>query len=236
MKSSYLFGTLFIVLLIASCKCTRKILLFSCTIIFICCSSPRNTGLKNDRKLWEEANKYRATITDSTFLKTTETMSYDAIDAMNTKGLNNDYAYNQVVYLEALTRAKKRLSVKDNRLVLNLTSGKEAGMSEDLFQFIVMVINSWNTWIGEGRHEIIKTAEGYYDISPIHENVPSMYNNGYILNKQSKTVGYYSNGYILDKEKKIQGYYSNGYILDKDRNVIGNYANGHITLKNKLTK
>ena len=51
MKSSHLFGTLFIVLLIASCKCTRKFLLFSCTIIFICCSSPRNTGLKNDREL-----------------------------------------------------------------------------------------------------------------------------------------------------------------------------------------
>lgn len=229
-------------------------LLFLSIVIFTCCSSSRkqikdssekkdiainnetsSTGVENNKELWKEANKYRATLTDSVFLKTRGyMMSYDAIDALNTKGWNYDYAYNQVVYLEALTRAKKKLSVKNDSLVLNLTSGKEINISEDLFQFIVMVVDSWNTWIGEGRFKIIKTTEGYYDIEPIsNKNEPSMYSNGYILNRQKEIIGYYSNGYILDKERKIQGYYSNGYILDSNRKVIGSYANGFITLKDK---
>ena len=54
------------------------------------------------------------------------------------------------------------------------------------------------------------------------------YRNGYILNKDSETVGYYSNGYVLDKNKNVDGYHSNGYILDKERNVIGHYANGYV--------
>ena len=32
------------------------------------------------------------------------------------------------------------------------------------------------------------------------------YRNGYILNKDSETVGYYSNGYVLDKNKNVDGY------------------------------
>lgn len=121
-------------------------------------------------KAWEEAHNYGKTITDTTFLQTRGVMSQSAIDALTEKGWNNDYAFNQVVYMAALERAKKHLSVKDNQFVFNLNSGAEINITEDLYQFIANLFVDWNTWIEDGIIKIVKTGEGYYDIEPVPNN------------------------------------------------------------------
>lgn len=121
-------------------------------------------------KAWEEAHNYGKTITDTTFLQTRGVMSQSAIDALTEKGWNNDYAFNQVVYMAALERAKKHLSVKDNQFVFNLNSGAEINITEDLYQFIANLFMDWNTWIKDGIIKIVKTEEGYYDIEPVPNN------------------------------------------------------------------
>lgn len=119
------------------------------------------------KKAWEEARKLRASITDTTFLKTKRPMSDDAIGPYNYHiGLNEDRAYNQTVYLIAVDRAKKFLSVENDQLVLNLRSGVEINIAEDLFQYIAGLFDDWNKWVKEGKFKIIKTEEGYYDIEP----------------------------------------------------------------------
>lgn len=120
----------------------------------------------DSRLLWKEANQYRATITDSTFLKTKGTMSDKAIDPLTPKGWNNDYAYNQVVYLKAMERVKRHLSVKDNQFIYSLKSGKEINISEDIYQYICRILENWNLWIAEGKCEITKDENGFYDIVP----------------------------------------------------------------------
>lgn len=120
-----------------------------------------------EKKAWEEANKYRTAITDTTFLQTKEEMSDAAIAPSTGKGWNKDYAFNQVVYLKALERAKRYLSVKDNRLIFNLKSGTEIRISEDLFQYIVSVFAGWNLGIKEGKYKITTIEEGGYDILPV---------------------------------------------------------------------
>lgn len=52
-------------------------------------------------------------------------MSDKAIDPLIPEGWNNDYAYNQVVYLKAMERVKRHLSVKDNQFICSLKSGKK---------------------------------------------------------------------------------------------------------------
>lgn len=122
---------------------------------------------QENRKAWREANAYRRTITDSVFLKTETTMSDQAVDYVTPTGWNMDYAYNQVVYLEALRRIKKHLFVEENQLVLRLQSGAEINMSEDLFEYIAgYVIDQWNEWLRKGRVVIEKNREGFYDIVP----------------------------------------------------------------------
>lgn len=119
------------------------------------------------KKAWEEANEYRKTITDSVFLETRVPMSDQAIDYLTPTGWNKEYAHNQVVYLGALERVKKHLSVKNNQFILPLKSGAEINIAEDLFQYIAgFVINKWNEWIRKGIVVIEKTDEGYYDIVP----------------------------------------------------------------------
>ena len=54
--------------------------------------------------LWKEANRYKASITDTTFLRTRGIMSYAAIDMYTGEGLNKNYAFNQIVYLKALDK------------------------------------------------------------------------------------------------------------------------------------
>lgn len=93
--------------------------------------------------------------------------SDDAIGPYNYHtGLNEDRAYNQTVYLIAVDRAKKFLSVENDQLVLNLKSGAEINIAEDLFQYITGLFDDWNKWVKEGKSKIIKTEEGYYDIEP----------------------------------------------------------------------
>ena len=124
-------------------------------------------------KAWEKAQEYRETITDTTFLQTLSPMSDAAIFVWKGDGVNEDYAYNQFVYMAALERAKKHLSVKDNQFIFNAKSGAEINISEDLYRFIADVLFvDWNTWVKEGKlFKIIKTEEGYYDIGPINERV-----------------------------------------------------------------
>lgn len=119
------------------------------------------------KKAWEGANKYRATITDSVYLNATVPMSDQAIAYLTPTGWNMDYAYNQVVYLKALERAKTHLVIKQNQLILNLKSGAEINISDDLFQYIAgFVVSNWNELIRKGIVEIEKTDKGYYDIVP----------------------------------------------------------------------
>lgn len=78
-------------------------------------------------------------------------MSDKAIDPFNP-----NYAFNQVVYLKALERAKKSLVVRDNLLFLNIKSGKDILISEDLFQYIINVIENWNKGIKENNTKLSK--------------------------------------------------------------------------------
>lgn len=116
--------------------------------------------------LWKEAKQYRAAITDTTFLKTRGLMSDRAIDPLVPGGWNKNYAYNQVVYLKALERAKRHLSVKDNQLIYPLQSGKEINISEDLHQYICRLLEDWNRLIADGRFKITQDENGTYDITP----------------------------------------------------------------------
>lgn len=123
----------------------------------------------NGKKLWEEANKYRASITDTTFLQTRGAMSDQIIDALASDGWNNDYAFNQVVYLKALERARKHLSLKDNQLVCHLKSGKDIRIAEDLYEYILALFKDWNKWVKEGRCKIVKDEEGGYEVVPVRQ-------------------------------------------------------------------
>ena len=62
--------------------------------------------------LWKEANRYKASITDTTFLRTRGVMSYAAIDMYTGEGFNRNYAFNQVVYLKALDRFRRFLKTE----------------------------------------------------------------------------------------------------------------------------
>lgn len=117
-------------------------------------------------KMWEEANKYKASITDTTFLKTRGKMSYAAIDFYTGQGINKDYAFNQIVYLKALQRAQKRLSIVNNQLRCDLRSGAEIYISEDLYLFISDLFKDWNAWLESGKFEIAKDEQGLYTVVP----------------------------------------------------------------------
>lgn len=118
----------------------------------------------NAELAWKEANKL--TFSETDFLKTRGEMSLQAIDHLTLSGWNNDFAYNQVVYMQALQRAKKHLSIANNQLVCNLKSGAEINIAEDLYEFIINLFGDWNKWINEGRVEIVQ-IDDYYDIETI---------------------------------------------------------------------
>lgn len=123
--------------------------------------------LKN-KQAWVEAKKVRDSITDSTFLRTRQPMSDDAIAPYNYQtGLIGDRAYNQIVYVKAVNRAKKRLSFDGKQVLLNVKSGAEINISEDLYKYICNLFNEWNTWLKSGKYKIEKTEEGFYEIMPI---------------------------------------------------------------------
>ncbi|MCL3851509.1 hypothetical protein M1P97_09440 [Parabacteroides sp. GYB001] len=121
-----------------------------------------------NKRAWENAYKVRAFITDSDFLMTKRPMSDDAIAPINYHtGLVEDRAYNQVIYTLALERAKKHLTLRNDKLVLKIESGSEINIAEDLFQFIVMLVDSWDELIKEGLLRIVKTKDGNYDVEPV---------------------------------------------------------------------
>ena len=97
--------------------------------------------------------------------KTKEEISYSAIAPMNRNGFNPYYAYNQVIYLKALDRAKKRLSVKDNRLLFPYKNGIELNISHDLYLFICSLFKECNHWLDSGKYEIIKDEQGLYTVA-----------------------------------------------------------------------
>lgn len=119
---------------------------------------------------WEEVRQLKFSDTD--FLKTKGQMSDQAIDYLTPMGWNNDFAYNQVVYLQALKRAKKHLSVENNQLVCNVKSGAEINIAEDLYKYINELFMEWNQWILAGRVEIVN-VNGSYDIETKLQDVTS---------------------------------------------------------------
>lgn len=121
--------------------------------------------ITENKQAREEAEKL--VFSSSDFLKTKQVMSDDAIAPFDYKtGLVGDKAYNIKVYVTALERVKKNLSVIDNQLIINAKSGSELNMSEDLFSYISQLMCTWNSLIKEGRFSILKVGEGYYDIEP----------------------------------------------------------------------
>lgn len=127
------------------------------------------------KKLWQEANDYKSTLTDTTFLQTKGIMSYSAIDPMTGNGFNRYYAYNQVVYLKALDKARGRLSIKDERLFFSCKSGRELNISDDLFLFICSLFEEWNQWLDSGKYEITKDEQGLYTVVPIQSKDKEAY-------------------------------------------------------------
>mgnify|MGYP000647681332 FL=1 len=86
-------------------------------------------------------------------------MSYAAIDMYTGEGFNKNYAFNQVVYLKALDRARKFLVLENNKLKFNVKSGKDIYISEDLYLFISDLFNRWNKWLESGSYEILKDEQ-----------------------------------------------------------------------------
>ncbi|EJX05681.1 hypothetical protein EVA_06206 [gut metagenome] len=117
-------------------------------------------------QLRQEANAYQTTLTDTTFLKTKGMMSYAAIDVLNGSGFNRNAFYNQVVYLEALDRARRQLSIKNGQIVFPVQTGKELNMTEDLFLFIQSFFKDWNQWLKTGKYTLTKDEKGLYIVVP----------------------------------------------------------------------
>lgn len=134
-----------------------------------------NTVMSDDRKarkridkMMEKANRYRESITETTYLQTTVEMSNSAIDALNTDGYNDDYLYNQVIYLAALDRARKYLSEKDGKLICSLSSPEDINVRKDLYDFILDVFRQWNDMLDTGDFKIIKDEKGLLTVA--HKN------------------------------------------------------------------
>ncbi|KAB4180098.1 hypothetical protein GAQ44_21215 [Bacteroides uniformis] len=123
------------------------------------------TIVTENRQAREEADKLVFSASD--FLQTKEPMSDNAIAPFDYKtGLVGDKAYNIEVYITALERVQKNLSVVDGRLTINVNSGFELNMAEDLYLYITNLISKWNGWVEDGLFEIVQLGNNYYDIEP----------------------------------------------------------------------
>lgn len=120
-------------------------------------------------RLWKEAKEFKKTLTDTTFLKTKGMMSYAAIDVMNANGFNPHYAYNQVVYLKALDRARKKISIKNGHVIFPCQRGKDLNISDNLFLFIQSLFKEWNQWLDTGKYQLVKNEDGLYTVEPLSE-------------------------------------------------------------------
>lgn len=120
-------------------------------------------------RLWKEAKELKKTLTDTTFLKTKGMMSYAAIDVMNANGFNPHYAYNQVVYLKALDRARKKISIKNGHVIFPCQRGKDLNISDNLFLFIQSLFKEWNQWLDTGKYQLVKDEDVLYTVEPLSE-------------------------------------------------------------------
>ena len=120
-------------------------------------------------RLWKEAKEFKKTLTDTTFLKTKGMMSYAAIDVMNANGFNPHYAYNQVVYLKALDRARKKISIKNGHVIFPCQRGKDLNISDNLFLFIQSLFKEWTQWLDTGKYQLVKDEDGLYTVEPLSE-------------------------------------------------------------------
>lgn len=118
-------------------------------------------------RLWKEAREFKKTLTDTTFLKTKGMVSYAAVDAMNGNGFNPHYAHNQVVYLKALDRARKKISIKNGHVIFPCQCGKDLNISDDLFLFIQSLFKEWNQWLDTGNYQLVKDEDGLYTVEPL---------------------------------------------------------------------
>lgn len=100
--------------------CTNKTKQNSTTEATLVTTQDDSIESKKRKVMWEKANKYKASITDTTFLRTKGEMSDAAIDPFNP-----NYAFNQVVYLKALERARKHLSFQNDQLVFLIKKGSD---------------------------------------------------------------------------------------------------------------
>lgn len=169
MRTKFLFGNLMLLLFTFSfivISCTSKTKQNSTTEVALVTSQDDSIESKKIKALWEDANKYKASITDTTFLKTKGEMSYSAIDMLTGEGFNEQYAFNQVVYLKALERARKHLSFQNGQLVFLIKNGSDIYISEDLYKFISETFNLWNEQLKSGNFELKKDEKGLYDLYP----------------------------------------------------------------------
>ena len=120
-------------------------------------------------RLWKEAKEFKKTLTDTTFLKTKGMMSYAAIDVMNANGFNPHYAYNQVVYVKCLDRARKKISIKNGHVIFPCQRGKDLNISDNLFLFIQSLFKEWNQWLDTGKYQLVKDEDGLYTVEPLSE-------------------------------------------------------------------
>ncbi|MDE6697074.1 MAG: hypothetical protein K2K25_09340, partial [Muribaculaceae bacterium] len=70
----------------------------------------------------------------------------------------------------------------------------------------------------------------------LKSNIEGYMQNGYILDKDRKTIANYNNGYILDNDGNIAGAYRNGRIFNTSDSIIAYYSNGYILREASLPK
>lgn len=186
------------------------------------------TIIKENKQAREEAEKI--VFSSSDYLKTKQVMSDDAIAPFDYKtGLVGDKAYNIKVYVTALERVKKNLSVKDNQLIIKSKSGAELNMSEDLFSYISQLICTWNDLIKKGKFSILKVGEGYYDIEPVIEFMKSIRANPVdIYNMRTHNERWDAVKSVVDSDP-IGTYVGDHFVFNFGGNVSGEfYVSGKV--------
>lgn len=119
-----------------------------------------------NQRLWEEA--LAMTFTDTTFLQIEGGMSEEAISTHRSETeLVGDRPRNRMIYLAALERMRKHLTLVDGRFVLSAKTGKELLVAEDIFSHVSELFRSWNEGIEEGEYVATKDYDGHYTIHPV---------------------------------------------------------------------
>lgn len=175
------------------------------------------------RQAREEADKLTFSFSD--FLQTKEPMSDDAIAPFNYKtGLVGDKAYNIKVYVTALERVKRNLTVKDNQLIMKAKSGRELSMSEDLYLYISELLCTWNSLVKEGRFDIINIGNDYYDIEPnIQDMKPARANPVDIYNMRTHNERWDAVKSVVDSEP-VGTYVGEHFVFNFGGNISGEFS------------